>query len=280
LEETNWVAALEWADKNGAQIINNSLGYTYHRYFPEEMNGETSIVAKAAKMAAAKGILVVSAMGNDGDNDWKVLATPADADSILSVGAIDPITMFHAPYSSFGPTADFRLKPNVVAPGKVIAAGQKALKLFSGTSFSAPLIAGFAACVWQMHPEYTNMQVLEEIQKSASLYPYYDYAHGYGIPKASYFFSNTHQATTESFTVKTSRNKVIIQFNKNLPQSTNATDYLYYHIADEAGKIEEYNVIEMDKLDDYTIPIKESFKNNKIRVFYRGTFKDINFSDL
>ncbi|NJO90883.1 MAG: S8 family serine peptidase [Chloroflexia bacterium] len=107
VEEEYWLQAMEWADKNGANIINSSLAYTYERYNTFEMNGHTSLVAMAANMAANKGILVVNAMGNDGNHDWKIMATPADADSVLSVGAISPLTDFHAGFSSYGPTANY-----------------------------------------------------------------------------------------------------------------------------------------------------------------------------
>jgi subtilisin family serine protease len=145
-EEENWLAAAEWADKNGADIISSSLGYTYQRYFNNEMNGKKSLVARAASMAAAKGILVVNAAGNDGDNSWKFVSTPADADSILTVGGTDPASDIKIEFSSKGPSSDGRLKPEVSAPAEVMAAGNKGMEHAYGTSFSCPLVAGFAAC--------------------------------------------------------------------------------------------------------------------------------------
>ncbi|MFC2121493.1 S8 family serine peptidase, partial [Bacteroidota bacterium] len=190
LEEKNWLAAAEWADKNGADIINSSLGYTYLRYFKSDMDGQTSLVAKAATIAASKGILVINCMGNDGDNDWKIVNTPADADSVLSVGGIDPETNLHIHFSSVGPTADNRLKPNVVAFGKTVAADNDGLKIVTGTSFSCPLITGFAACAWQTRPQMKNMEIFKLIQSSGNLFPYYDYAQGYGIPQGNFFIDN------------------------------------------------------------------------------------------
>jgi hypothetical protein len=189
-EEENWLAAAEWADKNGAQIINSSLGYTFQRYFPEDMNGQKSLVCKAANLAARKGILVVNSAGNEGDNGWKIIGTPADADSVLSIGGIKPSTGYHTGFSSFGPTKDKRMKPNVSAYGHVIAAGPKGLNATQGTSFSGPLVAGFAACAKQVKPSLNNMELFREIEKSGDLYPYFDYAHGYGVPQAGYFFDN------------------------------------------------------------------------------------------
>ncbi|WBA42846.1 S8 family serine peptidase [Hymenobacter canadensis] len=186
-EELDWLAAAEWADRNGADIINSSLGYTARRYFPEQMNGRRSLVARAASLAARKGMLVVSAAGNDGDNDdWRTVGTPADADSVLAVGGVDPDTGFHLDFSAYGPTADRRLKPNVAAFGTVLTAspGGRYARV-DGTSFSSPLVAGLAACAWQQQRGLTAMQLFARLQQSATLYPYYDYAHGYGLPQAS-----------------------------------------------------------------------------------------------
>jgi serine protease AprX len=94
-EEEAWLRAAEWADREGADIINSSLAYTEQRYFPEWMDGHHSLIARAANIAARKGMLVVSAAGNDGDNDWGRIGTPADADSALAVGGLDPATGLH-----------------------------------------------------------------------------------------------------------------------------------------------------------------------------------------
>ncbi|MFH0895050.1 MAG: S8 family serine peptidase, partial [Bacteroidota bacterium] len=133
-EEQNWLAAVEWADKNGADIVNSSLGYTYHRYFPWDMDGKKSLVTRAGNLAARKGILIVNAAGNDGDNQWHVMGAPADADSVLTVGGIDPNGEYHTDFSSYGPTADLRMKPNVCAYGHVIASGKNGLNKTQGTS--------------------------------------------------------------------------------------------------------------------------------------------------
>ncbi len=189
-EEIWWVQGLEWADQNGADILNSSLGYGKQRYMLKNMDGQTSRVAKAANTAARKGILVCNSMGNEGDDrEWRMLITPADADSVLSVGAVKSIDRI-ASFSSFGPTADGRMKPNVVAMGddNWVAGSKGNFTQASGTSFSSPMMAGFAACVKQLHPEYTAWQLKTEIEKSANHYPYFDYAFGYGVPQAGYFF--------------------------------------------------------------------------------------------
>lgn len=191
-EELAWLAAAEWADRNGADIINSSLGYTTRRYFPEQMNGRTSLIARAAELAVRKGILVVNAAGNDGDDkQWRTVGTPADGDSVLAVGGIDPDTYLHVDFSSYGPTADKRLKPNVTAFGTVVAAAPGGYVHTQGTSFASPLVAGFAACVLQQNRNLPVMELFQRVQNGASLYPYFDYAHGYGIPQAAAFTGPT-----------------------------------------------------------------------------------------
>ena len=187
-EEEAWLAAAEWADRLGADIINSSLAYTEQRYFPEHMDGLRSLIARAANLAARKGMLVVTAAGNDGDDDWVRIGTPADADSALAVGGLDPETGLHVAFSSVGPTADRRLKPNLAAFGIVLTTMPNGgYERLEGTSFSAPLVGGLAACMWQKHRQLSAMQVFQELQKSAELYPYFDYAHGYGKPRAARF---------------------------------------------------------------------------------------------
>ncbi|WP_046242625.1 S8 family serine peptidase [Hymenobacter terrenus] len=186
-EEEAWLAAVEWADRLGADIINSSLAYTEQRYFPEQMDGHRSLISRAANLAARKGILVVSAAGNDGDNDWVRIGTPADADSVLAIGGLDPETGLHVDFSSFGPTADRRPKPNLAAFGIVLTTTPTSYERLEGTSFSSPLVAGFAACMWQQNRKLTAMQLFRALEKSAELYPYFDYAHGYGRPRYHHF---------------------------------------------------------------------------------------------
>ncbi len=273
VEEEYWLQAMEWADKNGADIINSSLAYTYERYNTFEMNGHTSLVAMAANMAANKGILVVNAMGNDGNHDWKIMATPADADSVLSVGAISPVTDFHAGFSSYGPTANYHLKPNVVAFGKVIVASKDKLEKAKGTSFSAPLIAGFAACAWQKMNFLTNVQLFEKIQESAHLFPYFDYAHGYGVPQASYFItSQSYEVMTPTFEFIESEDTVFIDVKKEFIDKNyfKNTNYLFYHIENSNGYLEDYWLVDVYK-ERAAIILKKEYPDGRIlRAHYKG----------
>lgn len=245
-EEVNWLQAVEWADKNGAQIISSSLGYTEHRYFIDDMDGKTSLVTRAANMAASKGILVINAMGNEGSDNWKYMGAPADADSIISVGGLSPLTDYHINFSSFGPTADMRLKPNVCGYGQAITASKNGVSSSFGTSFATPLVAGFAACAMQARPQLNNMELKREIEKSGHLFPYFDYAHGYGMPQASYF-------TQEDFAHNAQPTFKIVVEEKHIVVTTMATKYvpskigsnkLYYHIRNADGTIAEYALIE------------------------------------
>lgn len=270
-EEENWLEAVEWADKNGAQIINNSLGYTNDRYFNEDMNGKKSLVSRAANMAARKGILVVNAAGNDGSGSWKYIGAPADADSIISVGGIDPDTEYHISFSSYGPTADKRLKPNVSAYGTAIAAGKKNMEMVDGTSFASPLVAGFAACALQMGPGMKTMDLFNEIQKSGNLYPYFDYAHGYGIPRASHFTEKVRKPSPASFEFRNDKLFVYVSIKEDLlvkPYKVN--NYLYYHIENKNGTLDRYAVINIYSREALKISKSELKNGEKLRVHYMG----------
>ena len=191
-EEVWWHMAVEWADRNGANIISSSLGYGKEGHYTKDMDG-TSYVAKAGNLAARKGMLVVNSAGNEADDkQWKTIITPADADSVLCVGGIEnSLTAYnHIEFSSYGPSADGRQKPNVCAFGYARTANtgnNHATHYVHGTSFSCPLVAGFAACAWQASPGKTAMEMFRAIEQSSDLYPYCDYSFGYGVPQASYF---------------------------------------------------------------------------------------------
>ncbi len=233
-EEIWWTMALEWADQNGADIVNSSLGYGKQRYMLKQMDGKTSMVAKAANTAARKGILICNSMGNEGnDKEWQMLITPADADSILSVGAVRHLDVI-ASFSSFGPTADGRMKPNVVAKGQNnwVAGSKGNYTQASGTSFSSPMVAGFAACVKQLHPEYTAWQLKTEIEKSANHYPYFDYAFGYGVPQAGYFFGE-YPEIKNNLSLYEDENSIYVT-------SKDPESLIFFKITNGDGSVEEY----------------------------------------
>ena len=188
-EEYYWLAAAEYADQIGVYIINSSLGY--HSFDDDKMDyayvdldGNYSTMTKAARIAADKGILVVSAAGNEGRKKWKHITVPNDAENILTVGAVDR-DGYHASFSSYGFEDRNIIKPNVVARGAiaVIAAKKKYGTSFSnGTSFASPIMAGMVTTFWQAFPELTNKDIIYTLQNHASQKDSPDNALGYGVP--------------------------------------------------------------------------------------------------
>ncbi len=249
-EEVWWQMAVEWADKNGAQIISSSLGYGKDRYYTKDMDG-TSYVAKAGNMAARKGMLVCNSAGNEGtDATWRTIITPSDADSVLCVGGIvNSLTTYdHISFSSYGPSADGRQKPNVVAFGHAYTANtgksDDAYHYVDGTSFSCPLVAGFAACAMQAKPGLKAMELFHEIEKSADLYPYCDYTYGYGVPQAYYFTGDRKKAEPTFHIVKDSTTGMV----QIVPlQDNNECSYLFVKHSNRDGQIIEYQKHELDK---------------------------------
>jgi serine protease AprX len=190
IEEQYWAVAAEYADSAGADIISSSLGYANFNdpsfnYEYEERDGNTSMVTIAADLAASKGIIVVNSAGNSGaqTSDLKFVSCPADGDSVLAVGSVTANGTISS-FSSWGPTPDGRIKPNVVSigTGTIIANTSGNAASGNGTSFANPNIAGLVACLWQAFPEFNNMQILDAVQKSSSRYNNPDSRFGYGIP--------------------------------------------------------------------------------------------------
>ena len=275
-EEYTWVLAAEWADKIGADIISSSLGYSFHRYFQNELDGKTSYVSKAANIAASKGILVVNSAGNEATNRWQYIVTPADADSVLAVGGTDPYTDVAISFSSIGPTAEYKLKPNVSALGLVIAANKNFYTTTQGTSFSAPLVAGFAACVWQSNPDLSVMELFHFIEETGHLFPYYDFAHGYGIPQADKALGVAteadstfkFQATEDAITIEIIHPLSLEMFKEE--EEEIPVRNLYYKFNDSAGRIIKYGVIVVTEAEPVLWVINSLSNVNSIIVHYEG----------
>ncbi|MCB0761287.1 MAG: S8 family serine peptidase [Flavobacteriales bacterium] len=188
IEEDNWIAAAEWADSVGVDLINTSLGYSTfedslasHTY--ADMDGNTARISIASDLAAARGMLLVTSAGNSGSNAWHYITAPADADSVLTVGAVDR-SGNHAFFSSFGPTSDGRIKPDVMAIGlqSTIARPDSTFTPGNGTSFSSPIMCGLVTCLWQAFPQKSNMEIIDKVKRSAHLYSMPNDSMGYGIP--------------------------------------------------------------------------------------------------
>ncbi len=183
-EEDYWIAAAEWAEVNGADIINTSLGYMdWYEY--EDMDGDAAPITIAADMAAQKGIVVVSSAGNEGNTSWRYITAPADGDSVIAVGAVNSDSVL-AGFSSVGPTFDGRIKPDVVAMGvnSVHATLSGSYSRGSGTSFSAPIVSGVAALILSAHPELTPMQVRQALIQTADRVRNPDNMYGFGLVDA------------------------------------------------------------------------------------------------
>jgi serine protease AprX len=190
VEEYYWAFAAERADSAGVDIISSSLGYTEFDdgamdYNYSDMDGETAVITQAAQMAFERGIIVVSAAGNlGGSNDpWHFISAPADGADVLAIGAVD-INRNRSGFSSFGPSSDGRVKPDIAALGTQTAniSPSGTIQYGNGTSYACPLIAGFVACVWQAHPELTAIKMVDLIRKAGSQYFNPDFKLGYGIP--------------------------------------------------------------------------------------------------
>lgn len=188
VEEYNWTFAAERADSAGVDIINSSLGYnqfddTSMDYQTSDLDGTTTVVTRAARKAIDKGMIVVCSAGNEGSSSWKLVTPPADAEGILAIGSITSAGTLSS-FSSKGPTADGRTKPDVVAlgSGTSVIKPSGALGTASGTSLSSPLIASLAAGVWQAYPSLTVTELYNAITSSASLADAPNNQMGYGVP--------------------------------------------------------------------------------------------------
>jgi len=188
IEEYNWLFAAEFADSVGVDIINTSLGYNVFddsnmNYTHEDLDGKTALITQASNIAAEKGILLVASAGNEGDNSWGKITPPADSPYVIAVGGITDSGDLSG-FSSLGPTADERIKPDVVALGTdvTLIGSNGGIVTSDGTSFSSPLVAGLAAGIWQARPELTNFELIDLIRMSADNTLSPDNFMGYGVP--------------------------------------------------------------------------------------------------
>lgn len=187
-EEDYWASAAEYADSCGVDVINSSLGYhgfddssMNHHYY--EQDGNTALISRTASMCADKGIVCVNSAGNDGMGSWKKINFPADAKDILTVGSINEHGM-NAAFSAVGPTADGRIKPDVMAFGSptCVITGRGSIINDNGTSFSSPLVAGMVACLWQALPGKTAKQIIKLVKLAGDNQQHPDNVFGYGVP--------------------------------------------------------------------------------------------------
>lgn len=196
VEEDFWVAAAEFADSAGADIITSSLGYGYFDdpaldYKFSDLDGNSAFVTRAADIAASKGILVFCSAGNERNKKWERILAPSDGDSVMCIGAVDRNEIISA-FSSAGPSADGRIKPDISAMGVsvTIQTSPASVSIASGTSFSCPVMSGITACLLQAVPSATNTEIIEALHKSADRFNSPDSLYGYGIPDMSAALKN------------------------------------------------------------------------------------------
>ena len=199
VEEQNWIAAAERADSIGIDVISTSLGYStfdnpIFNYSYQDMNGKTTMIAKAASLAAKKGMILLVAAGNEGANSWHYILSPGDADSVITVGAVNS-SGAPASFTSYGPSSDGRVKPTVASVGvaTVISSPNGTIVTGNGTSFATPNLAGLVTCLWQAFPDFTNMEIIEAVKKSSSIYNFPDTRIGYGIPNFRIAFEDLNE---------------------------------------------------------------------------------------
>ncbi len=190
VEEDNFVAAVEWMEVSGVDVINSSLGYSTfdsgeHSYTTADMDGDTGLTTIAFDLAAQRGVVPVTSAGNAGNSSWHIITTPADGDSVIAVGAVDPDSSTTS-FSSRGPSADGRTKPDVAAQGRNVytASSSGGYGWANGTSFSAPMVSGIVCQVLETNPKLNPKEVWEVLISTASQSTSPDNDQGWGIVNA------------------------------------------------------------------------------------------------
>ena len=232
IEEDNWVAGVEWADSLGVDVLNSSLGYTKfddslaHQRRYSDLNGKVSRASLAATIAAKKGMIICNSAGNEGSKPWHYIGAPADAFDILTVGGTY-ISGKKAEFSSFGPTADGRVKPDACAVGGYtqVSNTKGNTTVASGTSFSSPLLSGMVAALWQAFPEKSNYEIMDAVRRSGSQYDSPDDALGYGITDFMKAYNLLYSKKNDDITIlnyvanKGNKYKISIDINSKKSQT-------------------------------------------------------------
>ena len=263
------------ADSVGVDVINTSLGYNLfdnpaQNYKYSDMNGDRALATRAADWAAQTGILVVASAGNDGSSAWKYVGTPADADSIIAVGAVNG-SLNIASFSSFGPSFDGRIKPELSAQGAgtVVGTPNNSVGTSNGTSFSSPLLAGFATGFWQAFPKLTNMQVRQLLIRSANSFDNPNDRVGYGIPnfEKAYELAEAEILITE---LKKSGQEVAVFPNP----FTDSQGLKVWVLKDDAGTNFDFSLINLSGKEIWHLSTKEKqitlpiLKNDLLQTVY------------
>lgn len=273
IEEHNWVCGAERSDSIGADVISTSLGYTTfdppltgsnHTY--NDMNGNTTMAAIGADLAAKKGLMVFASAGNDGNSGWHFLSTPSDGDSVVCVGAVDSLGNV-AGFSSYGPSSDGQVKPDMASIGwnAIIQGTANNIVAGNGTSFACPNMAGLGTCLWQGFPEFNNMKIVQAMRQAGSRATNPNDRIGYGIPDMKKAFSNLLiEYATSTVTLN----------NCNVELSWNSKDIaaMKYEIERKApGDTGYIKIAEMNPLAGTVLANRSYQFNNNIAGISAGT---------
>lgn len=268
VEEQYWIAGAERADSLGADLISSSLGYinfdnSQYNHTYAQRDGNTTMITVAADMAAKKGILVVNAIGNSGTaaNDTKYVMCPADGDSVLTVGAVNTSGVIGT-FSSWGPTGNGKRKPNIVSVGwqAVYTNSLGNTAKGNGTSYATPNVAGLVACLWQAFPGFTNMEIIDAIQRSADRYENPDEHYGNGIPNFRIAYEmllnkrkEKNEAKRKALWLKVFPIVFKQHFNVIFKAPVTATATL--RLVDIAGRTLHIKLVDVLKDNNYSIPM-------------------------
>ncbi len=265
VEEDDYAAAIMWMENLGVDITTSSLGYSEfdpgnRSYTYKDMNGKTTLVAKALNYAFQRGVVTFTSAGNEGNTSWKYIISPADAFDVIAVGAVNSQNQL-ASFSSRGPTSDGRIKPEVVAMGvSVFGASSGSINQYitaSGTSAAAPIAAGVGALLLSKYPHLKNYQVRNVILESSANSANPNNQIGYGLISAKNAIEYPNLMIKENqFLI----NKIIFDENVNhlrtkMYLSVNNSDY------------NEINYLSFSNLQ-YQFPVPQLNLNDKINFYF------------
>lgn len=269
-EEDNWVAAAEWMDSLGVDIISTSLGYI-DWYDTTDLDGHTALCTQAANIAVSLGIVVVNAAGNEGNTYWRKVTPPADGDSVIAVGGVSPDGVILA-FSSRGPTADGRIKPDFCAQASAVftASWYGGYGFASGTSFATPLVAGGVALLMEAEPSWVLSDIMQYMKAYSVREPSFvhitpqsvlvgedldlrisvdrlpDNEYGWGIPDFNETYNHPDQWYGNDITIEA----LHLPPNSTFEDSSNGAGYFSFH--PEISQVAEDSAVFASMLGTYS----------------------------